>query len=137
MLRLFISLQEKAVLGRGMLDSSKTVQEAPMHCSWCIIETESSSIPRLMIRGAHYCSRSCYLAENYEKFRNAAIFTILFAFFFPYIILAPYPGDPSHLLGNFATFYVVFGVGFLILFFLADRARKVRMTRPKKSRIGA
>jgi hypothetical protein len=101
-----------------------------------MISTEKSSVPRLLIRGAHYCSRDCYLAENYEKFRNAAIFVILFIVFFPIIILSQFPGNITPFLIYFTEFYIAFGAGFLILLFLAYRARLVRMVRAKNSRIG-
>jgi hypothetical protein len=102
-----------------------------------MITTEKTSLPRLLVRGAHYCSRECYLAENYEKFRNVAIFVLLFTVFFPSVFFSQYPGDIIPLLRYFTGFYIVFGAGFLILFFLADRARSVRMVRAKNSRIGS
>ncbi|MFW9805644.1 MAG: hypothetical protein ACFFFK_02815 [Candidatus Thorarchaeota archaeon] len=102
-----------------------------------MVSTKKSSLPRLLVRGAHYCSRDCYLAENYKRFRDTAIFTLLFTVFFPSVVLSQYMGDIMPFLKYFAVFYIFFGAGFLILFFLADRGRLTRMARPKNSRIGS
>lgn len=119
-----------------MLDTSKSVQEAPIHCSWCMIKTEKRPVSLLIIRGAHYCSWDCYLAESYEKIRITAVLVILITVFFPIVILSQFPGDITPFLRYFTGFYLAFGGVFMVLLVLAYRARTVRAGRPKNSRIG-
>ncbi|MFW9925957.1 MAG: hypothetical protein ACFFDM_04225 [Candidatus Thorarchaeota archaeon] len=109
----------------------------PIHCDWCMIETKQGSKFRLFVTGANYCSRDCFYARNYEKSRNVGIFTLLFTIFFPFVVLAPYPGDIIPFLGYFTWFYFAFGVIILFFCYAEYRGRSVRMTRPERSRIGS
>ena len=133
----FISIQERIHLDCGIMDSGKTIQEAPIHCSWCMIRAERTPKHRWLINRAYFCSRTCFLAERYEKIRNSTLFLLVFAIIFPLIVIAPYPGDITNILRDFTGFYIIFAIAFSILIYLAYRARSVRMTRPKNSRIGS
>jgi len=87
--------------------------------------------------GENFCSRDCFLAERYEKIRNSTLFLLAFAIIFPMIVIVPYPGDITDILEDFTGFYIIFTIAFSILIYLTYRARSVRMTRPKKYRIGS
>ena len=133
----FISIQGRINLDCGIMDSGKTIQEAPIHCSWCMIRVERTPKHRFLINRAYFCSRTCFLAERYEKIRNSTLFLLVFAIIFPLAVIVPYPGDKMLLLGDFAGFYIVFVIAFSILFYLTYRAQTARKTRPKNSRIGS
>ena len=133
----FISIQERIHLDCGIMDSAKTIEDVPIHCSWCMISTERYSKPMLAPIGENFCSRDCFLAERYEKIRNSTLFLLIFAIIFPLAAIIRHPGDITHILGDFTGFYVIFTIGFLILIYLTYRARSVRMTRPKTSRMGS
>ena len=132
----FISIQERIHLDCGIMDSGLAIQEEPIHCSWCMIRAERTPKHRFLINRAYFCSITCFLAERYEKIRNSTLFLLVFTIIFPLIVIAPYPGDITHILGNFTGFYVIFAIAFSILLYLTYGARSARMTRPKNSRIG-
>jgi len=102
-----------------------------------MISTDRISKIPLLKTGIYYCSKSCFVADRYEKIRNSTVFFLVFAIIFPLAVIAPYPGDITHILRDFTGFYVIFAIAFPILFYLTYRARSARMTRPKKSRIGS
>lgn len=133
----FISIQERIHLDCEIMDSGKTIQEAPIHCSWCMIRAERTPKHRWLINRAYFCSRSCFLAKRYEKIRNSTLFLLVFAIIFPLAVIVPYPGDKMLLLGDFTGFYIVSAIAFLVLLYLTYRARSARMTRPKNARIGS
>jgi predicted nucleic acid-binding Zn ribbon protein len=117
------------------MDSGKTIQEAPIQCSWCMISIERNFKPPLVKIGENFCSRSCFLAKRYEKIRNSTLFLLVFAIIFPLAVVVPYPGDKMLLLGDFTGFYVIFAIVFTILIYFTYRAQLARKTRPKNSRI--
>ena len=131
----FISIQERILLGQGLMDSGKTIQKTPVYCSWCMICTEKISRIPLLKTGVYYCSRSCFVADRYEKIRNSTLFLLIFAIIFPLIVIVPYPEDKMLLLGDFAGFYIIFVIAFPILFYLTFRSQLARKTRPRGSRI--
>ena len=131
----FISIQERIHHDCGIMDSGKTIQKAPIQCSWCMISIERNFKPPLVKIGETFCSRSCFLAKRYEKIRNSTLFLLVFAIIFPLAVIVSYPGDKMLLLGDFAGFYIIFVIAFSILLYLTYRARSARVTRPKKSRI--